>query len=231
VSRSGLALDGLTSFSTVDYPGRLAAVLFTQGCPLRCRYCHNPHLRRRTAAPALDWTATVAWLRRRQGLLDAVVFRGGDPTIQTGLADAVAEVRDLGFAVGLHTAGTHPQRLAQVLPLLDWVGLDVKAPFDRYAGITGSAGSGARARRAMEFVLASGTNYELRTTVHSALLDAEDLLAIARDLQAHGVRRWVLQSFRPIGCRDAGLLAQAAPGWLDSLQPSLARLVHDIVIR
>ncbi len=230
-SGHALTLGGLAPFSTVDFPGRLAAVLFTQGCPLRCRYCHNPHLRRRTAAPARDWPTTLAWLKRRTGLLDAVVFSGGEPTVQPGLADALAEVRALGFATGLHSAGTHPRRLGQVLKLLDWVGLDVKAPFDRYAAVTGSPRSGAQVRRALDAVLASGISYELRTTVHAALLDAADLVAIAEDLQARWVRRWVLQVFRPTGCVDTALLAPTAPGWLDAVLPSLRSLVPNIVVR
>jgi len=226
-----LTLGGLAPFSTVDFPGRLAAVLFTQGCPLRCRYCHNPHLRRHTAPATRDWPTTLAWLRRRVGLLDAVVFSGGEPTAQPGLADALAEVRNLGFATGLHTAGTHPRCLPQVLKLLDWVGLDVKAPFDRYATVTGSPRSGTQARRALDAVLASGISYELRTTVHAALLGAADLAAIAEDLRARWVRRWVLQAFRPTGCVDATLLAPPEPGWLDAVLPSLRSLVPGIVVR
>ena len=229
--QNALTLGGLVPFSTVDFPGRLAAVLFTQGCPLRCRYCHNPHLRHRTAPPAHDWASTVAWLKRRAGLLDAVVFSGGEPTAQPGLADALAEVRDLGFATGLHTAGTHPRRLAQVLKLLDWVGLDVKAPFDRYAAVTGSPRSGTQARRALDAVLASSISYELRTTVHAGLLTAADLVAIAEDLQARWVRRWVLQVFRPTGCVDAALLTPTGPGWLDAVLPSLRALIPDITVR
>jgi pyruvate formate lyase activating enzyme len=229
--QNALTLGGLVPFSTVDFPGRLAAVLFTQGCPLRCRYCHNPHLRRRTSGLTRDWPATLAWLRRRTGLLDAVVFSGGEPTVQPGLADALAEVRDLGFATGLHSAGTHPRRLAQVLKLRDWVALDVKAPFDRYAVVTGSPRSGAQARRALDAVLASGISYELRTTVHAALLGAADLLAITEDLQARWVRRWVLQAFRPTGCVDPALLTPTRPGWLDAVLPSLRALVPDIVVR
>jgi len=230
-SPPGFALGGLNPFSTVDFPGRLAAVLFAQGCPLACRYCHNTHLQDRLAAPSRDWRDVLAWLRRRQGLLDGVVFSGGEPTIRPGLLDAVGEVRDLGFAIGLHSAGTHPQFLAQVLPLLDWVGLDVKAPFDRYAVVTGSAASGARARRALDAVLASGKDYEVRTTVHPALLCVEDLLEIAGDLRARGVRRWVLQAFRPTGCQDPALLAQPGAAAFDVLLPALSRLVPHIEVR
>jgi pyruvate formate lyase activating enzyme len=231
VSRDGVEFGGLVPFSTVDFPGRLAAVLFTRGCPLRCRYCHNPHLRRRADTQALDWASTIAWLGRRKGLLDAVVFSGGEPTIQAGLADALTEVRGLGFATGLHTAGTVPGRLARVLPLLDWVGLDVKAPFARYAAVTGSTGAGARAYRSLEAVLASGIDYELRTTMHPALLGSEDLIAIARDLRARGVRDWVLQPFRPAGCVDEALVARTEPYALDTLLPTLRRLVPGIVVR
>lgn len=231
MTADSLAVAGLVPFSTVDFPGRLAAVLFTQGCPLRCRYCHNPHLRRRMAAPAHEWPAIVAWLGRRINLLDAVVFSGGEPTIQTGLPDALAQVREMGFAAGLHSAGVLPQRLSRVLPLLNWMALDIKAPFARYAALTGSPGSGGRARRALEAVLASGIGYELRTTVHPALLAEEDLTAIAEILRAYGVRNWVLQKFRPEGCDDTDLRAQTAPYSLDRLLPELRLLVPGIVVR
>jgi anaerobic ribonucleoside-triphosphate reductase activating protein len=231
VSRDGIRSAGLVPFSTIDFPGRLAAVLFTQGCPLRCRYCHNPHLRRRDEASGLDWDSTLAWLRRRKGLLDAVVFSGGEPTIHPALADALSDVRDLGFATGLHTAGMAPERLARVLPLLDWVGLDVKAPFARYAEITGSGSSGARARRALDAVLASGIGHELRTTMHPALLGPEDLIDIAKDLRARGLHDWVLQTFRPAGCIDEVLMARCEPYALDSLLSALRQLVPGVVVR
>jgi pyruvate formate lyase activating enzyme len=227
---SSLALAGLVRFSTVDFPGRLAAVLFTAGCPLRCRYCHNPHLRR-LSVPRLDWAATVAWLRRRMGLLDGVVFSGGEPTVQPGLPAALAEVRALGFATGLHTAGVAPDRLRQMLPLLDWVGLDVKAPFDRYGAVTGRPGAGARARRALDAVLDSGVGYEIRTTVHADLLSPDDLLGIAAELRARGVGAWVLQEFRPEGCADAALVTRSAPLADDGLLAVLARLVPRVEVR
>jgi anaerobic ribonucleoside-triphosphate reductase activating protein len=231
VNHKSLKLSGLVPFSTVDYPGHLCAVLFTQGCPLRCRYCHNPHLRPRTAQAAQFWPAMKSWLGRRVGLLDAVVFSGGEPTAQTELPEALADTREMGFATGLHTSGVLPQRLERVLPLLDWIGLDIKAPFTRYAAITGNPGSGARARRALEAVLARGINYELRTTVHAALLDDRDLMDIARTLEDYGVRRWVLQKFRPQGCDDAYLTTSNGSSRLETLLPSLQLRVPNITVR
>ncbi len=230
-ARAGLALGGMVPFSPGDFPGRLAAVLFAQGCPLRCRYCHNPHLRPSIAANVLSWDAVTAWLMRRRGLLDAVVISGGEPTLQSGLGAALTEIRDLGFATGLHSAGVNPKRLASVLPLLDWVGLDIKAPFDRYDAITGSATSGRHARDALSAVVASGKPYEIRTTIHAHMLGPGDLQTMAGELQRSGVREWVLQLFRPTGCAEAGLQADSYPHWLASLLPALRPLVPVIAIR
>ncbi len=229
--RRGLALGGLSSFSTVDFPGRLAAVLFTQGCPLACRYCHNPHLRPRRAAVERDWAGTLAWLARRRGLLDGVVVSGGEPTVQYGLAEALAQIRALGFATGLHTAGVNAHVLAQTLPLLDWVGFDVKAPFAGYEAVVGHPGSGAAARRALTVLLASGVDYEVRTTIHPALLGRAELITLARDLRGMGVRRWVLQAFRQEGCQDASLLAQPRMISFQTLLPELEEFVPSIVVR
>ena len=200
-----LKVGGVTPFSATDYPGKLAAVVFVQGCPWRCGYCHNPHLQARTGPRPLPWSAVLALLKRRVGLIDAVVFSGGEPTMDPGLADAMRAVRALGFGVGLHSAGMYPRRLAQVLPLVDWVGLDVKAPWQNYDAITGIADSARQARAGADLVLASGVAHEFRTTVHPALHSESDILALAHALQAMGARDYVLQVFRATGCGDARL--------------------------
>ncbi|MGC8468439.1 MAG: anaerobic ribonucleoside-triphosphate reductase activating protein [Acetobacteraceae bacterium] len=226
-----LPIGGFVPFSTADFPGRLAAVVFTAGCPLACRYCHNPHLRgprpgpdAEQPEPGLTWESVLARLATRRGVLDGVVFSGGEPTIHRALPAALAAVRTLGFATGLHTSGCAPESLARALPLLDWVGLDVKAAFTDYARITGRAGAGARARRSLDLVLASGVAYELRTTIHPALLGPADLDALAADLAPRGVRKVVLQPFRPAGCADAGLAATAPAASHRALPPA----AHDI---
>jgi anaerobic ribonucleoside-triphosphate reductase activating protein len=158
----------------------------------------------------------LAFLERRCGLLDAVVFSGGEPTLQPALPDAMRAVKTLGFKVALHTAGIHPPCLAQVLPLLDWVGMDVMAEFHRYAALTGVPGSGERARRSMELILASGVAHEFRTTVHPALLPAPALERVAALLAARGARHYVLQEFRSEGCASGSSLQDCEPGYLGS---------------
>jgi len=165
-----LNVGGFTPFTATDYPGLLAGVVFVQGCAWRCGYCHNPHLQARPRHSPLDWREVLDVLERRRGLLDAVVFSGGEPTTDLALPEAMRAVRALGFKVGLHTACLYPDRLRAVLPLVDWVGFDVKAPFDRYEEVTGVPGSGVPARAAVAAIVASGIASECRTTVHPALL-------------------------------------------------------------
>lgn len=208
-----LKVGGVTPFSATDYPGKLAAVVFVQGCPWRCGYCHNPHLQPRPARSPVRWNDVLALLQRRVGLIDAVVFSGGEPTMDPALLDAMRAVRALGFGVGLHSAGMYPRRLAEVLPLVDWVGLDVKASWQGYDAITGIADSARQARVGAELVLASGIAYECRTTVHPTLHTEADILALAQALHAMGVRHYVLQVFRATGCGDVRLTTVSTLGY------------------
>jgi pyruvate formate lyase activating enzyme len=200
-----LRVGGLTALSTADWPGQLAAVVFCQGCPWRCGYCHNPHLLPARGAREVAWTDVLAFLGKRKGLLDAVVFSGGEPLAQAALVDALRDIRAMGFRVALHTAGAYPARLAEVLPLLDWVGFDIKAPVDRYAAITGAPGSGENALAAARMLIRSGVPHEFRTTVHSRWHDPAALEHIADRLASLGARRYVLQEFRETGCADVTL--------------------------
>jgi len=191
-----LRIGGFSPLSSCDWPGELVATVFCRGCSWRCAYCHNQALQCATAPSAMAWPAVSALLQKRAGLLDGVVFSGGEPLLQCGLEAAVEEVRALGFKAGLHTGGAVPERFAGILPLLDWVGFDFKAPFADYAGVTGVTGSGDEARDCLHRLLASGTAYEIRTTVHPQLLDGATLLQMAQSLMALGIRRWVLQPYR-----------------------------------
>lgn len=166
---------GFLPFTTVDFPGRLAAVVFLQGCPWRCAYCHNSHLRNRRSPASTSWQEVLRFLKRRRGLLEGVVFSGGEPTLQKGLPQAMLEVRDLGFVLGLHTSGMFPSRLLPILPMLEWVGLDMKAPPDeRYDRVTGRKGSAALFLQSFEHILHAGVRLELRTTVDGVSVTQAD---------------------------------------------------------
>ena len=158
-----LRVGGLTPLSASDYPHKLAAVVFCQGCAWRCTYCHNKHLLKKKGSSQIPWKDIVSFLRKRCGLLDAVVFSGGEPTLQAPLASAMREVKALGYLVGLHTAGIVPQRLEEVLPLVDWVSMDLKASWDGHSRVTGVAGSARRAQQSMRLIQASGVACEFHT--------------------------------------------------------------------
>ena len=184
--------------SAIDFPGRLAAVVWTVGCNLRCPFCYNgelvlPELAR--GLPRLDPREVLAGLATRKGFLDGLVITGGEPTLQPGLLEFAREVRSLGLAVKLDTNGTRPQVLAELLDrgVVDYVALDVKAPFPRYPEFTGVPEDVTPAvRESIGLLRESGVEYELRTTCAPGL-SPHDLHRIAQALQ--GTARFVLQPF------------------------------------
>lgn len=202
---SALRIGGLQPMTTLDYPDHLACVVFCQGCAWRCRYCHNPELIPRNPHPGVSWHHVLEFLERRQGLLQAVVFSGGEATLQPALPAAMRAVRELGFKVGLHTAGLRPGALSRVLPYCDWVGMDIKALEEDCQLITGVRGSGRANWESLEMLLGHGVEYECRTTVHWGLFDGQQVMRLGERLAGVGVKRFVVQLARGGRVLDAGL--------------------------
>lgn len=200
-----LDVGAFTPLSATEWPGQQAAVVYVQGCPWRCHYCHNPSLQSRSDRNPHAWERVWETLTHRQGHLDAVVFSGGEPTLDVGLPRAMMQVKELGFRVGLQTAGLYPSRLAACLPLVDWVALDIKTAFETYKSVTSVPASGEPAKACLDLVLHSGKDHELRTTWHPDLLTESILTHLARMLKAMGARHWVLQSYRATPGTEAGL--------------------------
>lgn len=203
-----IEIGGIASFTTIDYPGKHSAVFFCQGCPWRCGYCHNPHLQS-FGKGGIDWRSVLEFLEKRKGLLDAIVFSGGEPSLQPKIHEAMQTVRSMGFLVGLHTAGIFPGALKKVLPYCDWVGMDIKAPFDEYDRITKKGRSGEKAKECARLVIESGADYEFRTTLHPNLLSPRDVDRLTLEISQMGAKRFALQKFRPEGCSDKILNSSA----------------------
>lgn len=215
-----IRVGGLTPLTTIDYPGELSAVIFCQGCPWRCGYCQNSQLLSSKATGLIEWSSVMAFLNKRVGLLDAVVFSGGEPTLQRGIADAIRQVKSLGFKVGLHTAGCYPDRLKKILPLVDWVGLDIKELAENYSAITQVKTSGEQAWQSLDILQSAGVDYEVRTTRMPGTAD-DSILAMASQLADRGVRRYALQQCQTGRCLDPDLR---------DLQPDLpgTQLTHQL---
>lgn len=210
-------IGGFQPFSLCDWPGRIAATVFAQGCALRCGYCHNPHLIDRDG-PVLDGGRVLTALHARMGLIDGVVFSGGEPCLQPGLDAAMATVQALGFEVGLHSAGTHPHALRAALPRVSWLGLDIKAPTQHLRAITG-ARCERRVAESLAIALASGVELEIRTTWSPALFAAEELFDLAQALKAQGVTKFVLQRLR-----EHSPSTDSTLHWVNAVSPPAALL-------
>lgn len=211
---ASLQIAGLVPLSTVDWPGRLVATVFCQGCPWRCAYCHNTAILDPRTPGQVPWERVEELLHRRHGLLDAVVLSGGEATMQHAVVPAAARIRELGFAVGLHTGGAFPERLRTLLGrgLLDWVGFDIKASIPGYGAAVGRAQAGLRAEWSLRMLLAAGVDHELRMTLAPALIP--EVPAVLEMLAAAGASSLVLQRARPEGT-PAAFVAQlaATPDW------------------
>ena len=228
---ASLRIGGLLPMTTLDYPDHLACVLFCQGCAWRCRYCHNPELIRARMPTDISWQQVLDFLHKRQGLLEAVVFSGGEATLQKALPGAMATVRALGFKVGLHSAGIKPSALRRVLPWCDWVGFDVKALEEEVALITGVKGSGQANWHSLEMLLESAVAYECRTTVHWQLFDCQRLQRLAERLAGMGVAHFVVQLARDQRLLDPTLGASLAPPEAAQLWPYLQQLFPRFELR
>ncbi|SFT35534.1 anaerobic ribonucleoside-triphosphate reductase activating protein [Halomonas saccharevitans] len=207
-----LPVAGLTRLTTLDFPERLAGVIFLQGCPLACGYCHNPQMLTPRRGEAAEWARVRDFLERRRGLLEGMVFSGGEPVMHRDLPAAVREVRALGFAVGLHTAGAYPDRLATLLPTLNWVGLDVKGQASRVETIVGRPGIAPRLAQSLDVMLQGGVDFECRTTLHGRDFTLADIERLALTLAARGVRHYALQLARHDQCLDPRYAAPVPGG-------------------
>ena len=210
-----LKVGGFTPLTTIDYPDELAAVVFCQGCPWRCRYCQNSGLLKHSSSTGFYWPDILNKLKLRVGLIDAVVFSGGEPTLQSGLQNAINDVKALGFKAGLHTAGCYPERLLKLLPQLDWVGLDIKALAEDYPRITGVPDSGNKAWESLDILLSSNTDFEVRVTVHDNLLSEENLGRLLKMLAKKSIPKLSLQQCRAENMLDNSC-GHPSTGWQNS---------------
>ncbi|MBO5833921.1 MAG: anaerobic ribonucleoside-triphosphate reductase activating protein [Alphaproteobacteria bacterium] len=192
-----IQIGGLVSFTTIDYPGKLAAVLFLTGCPLRCAYCSNPHL----LSPRdgeYDPARVFEWLQSRVGKLEAVVFSGGEALMQSDAAiDYMRRVRELGFKIGLHTNGFYPETLKRAIDTIDWVGLDFKATREKYPDLTGQHIAYDNMIRSLDVWLESGKDFEVRVTCDPRYITKSDLLEISQLLSGRGVKNLAIQKYVP----------------------------------
>lgn len=192
-----LQIGGLVSFTTIDYPGKLAAVLFLKGCPLNCAYCSNSHLIH-VAEGEYDPEKVFDWIKSRVGKLEGIVFSGGEALMQSDATiEYMKRVKDLGFAIGLHTNGFYPELLKKVSDIVDWVGLDFKALREKYKDLTGIEIAYDRMLESLKYWVSTGRGLEVRTTCDPRFVSKQDLLKIAEIASDNGVKHFAIQKYTP----------------------------------
>lgn len=189
-----MLIGGFQKTSLIDYPKKIAAIVFTHGCNFRCHYCHNPELV--TGAEKIaDENAILDFLNTRKGKLDGIVVTGGEPCLQKDLPDFLEKLKDKGFDVKLDTNGSRFDMLENVVlkGLVDYIAMDIKAPLTKYKKIIDTDIDIAEIENSIELIMSCGIDYEFRTTVTEALLTVEDFEEIGAAVE--GAKKYFLQNF------------------------------------
>lgn len=221
-------LAGIQKLTLLDYPGKVACTVFTAGCDLRCPFCHNASL----ALPererdSMELGDLLAFLKKRQGILDGVAVTGGEPLMHAGIADVLSEIKALGYSVKLDTNGTFPKRLRGIVEagLADRVAMDIKAAPENYGKLVGIADFNLESvRESAQYLMGCGVDYEFRTTAVKGLHTRADFEGIAQWIA--GAKEYYIQEFKDSGDLIAG---QGLDGFTEAEMHALADIVRPLV--
>jgi len=229
-----MKIGGLQKFSLIDYPEKICAIIFTQGCNFRCPYCHNPEL----ADPDLyeeciPEEEIFAFLEKRKEKLDAVSITGGEPILQPDLIDFIQKIKAMGYFVKIDTNGSHPEVLKTLIEdkLIDYVAMDVKAPLEKYQKITRSKTNPDLIKQSIKLIKNSRIPYEFRTTVVKSQLKENDLLSIAGLVK--NARLYVLQKFTPTKTMDPEFMDKKtySDEEFDQFKKKIEKYIRSVIMR
>lgn len=229
-----MKIGGLQKVSLMDYPGKIGAIVFTQGCNFRCPYCHNPELvdpgRYQECLPEEEF---FSFLEKRRGKIEAITVTGGEPTIQNDLPPFIERIKAMGYLIKLDTNGSHPEVLEELIrhELLDYIAMDIKAPYAKYAAITRTPIKEETISRSIGIIMAAGIPSEFRTTVVKSQLDEADLLAIG-DLIVNA-RLYALQRYVPAKPLEGKFIDEVSytPEELHAITIRLGEKMDRVIIR
>ncbi|MDD5072112.1 MAG: anaerobic ribonucleoside-triphosphate reductase activating protein [Patescibacteria group bacterium] len=206
-----MMIGGLQKFSLLDYPGKIAAIIFTQGCNFRCHFCYNPMLVRPDRAGKLKNSLLekqqedhslikeddlFVFLDKRKNKLEAIVITGGEPTLHKDLPEFIEKIKKMGYLVKLDTNGTNPEMLNELIRggLINYIAMDIKAPRDKYKKVVGVPVDFKKIEKSVKIIKEGGLPHEFRTTAVPGLLNREDIVKIGEIIR--GGQNWFLQKFK-----------------------------------
>jgi len=192
-----MQIAGLQKTTLIDYPGKVAATIFTRGCSFACPFCHNPELvLANHFNPLLDEEEVLDFLKKRIGKLEAVCITGGEPTLQNDLIDFIKKIKGLGYLVKLDTNGSNNEKLGTLIDqkLIDYIAMDVKGPLEKYDILTNSKVDTEEIRESIKLIINSGIDYEFRTTFVKPLHSEEDFEKIGKLIV--NAKKYFIQNFK-----------------------------------
>jgi pyruvate formate lyase activating enzyme len=224
-----MKFSGLQKISLIDYPGKVASVLFTPGCNLRCPFCHNWRIVVDPKPPFLQEATALEILDSRKKYVDAVVVTGGEPTMHKELPKFLAKLQSRGFFVKLDTNGFYPDVLEECLASVDYVAMDVKTCIEKYGALGARDTSGLL--RSVAMLKTGKVAYEFRTTVVPDLVTSEDVKRIG-DL-VRGAKTHAFQQFVPRDLLDKKyeLLSPYSPDKIGEFAEDMKRYAENVVTR
>lgn len=233
-----MKIKGFETLTLLDYPGRIAATVFTGGCNFRCPFCHNASLVDvKQTGETIDPRQVLSHLEKRKGKLTGLCITGGEPLMQSGLMEFIQSVKALGYAIKLDTNGSMPSALSPLLKggWVDYVAMDIKNCKGKYAltaGLNGKDGGEellGKILESIELIKSSGIPYEFRTTIVRELHTLEDVIEIGEWLA--GEESYFLQTFEDSGdVLSQGMTARGKEE-MQALCEALKRFVPKAALR
>lgn len=194
-----MKIGGLQKLTLIDYPGKIAATVFTIGCNFFCPFCHNPELvdpEKIKKQPTIPENFFFDFLESRKDILEGVCITGGEPVLQQDLPEFIKKIKNLGFSVKLDTNGGSPEIIENLIKekLVDYFAMDIKGPLEKYQKMTRREIDLGKIRKSVELIK-NFPDYEFRTTILPYFHKKEDIINIADWLK--GSKKYFLQQFRP----------------------------------
>lgn len=226
-------INGFQKLTILDYPGKVACIVFTPGCNFRCPFCHNAalvtHIDKDTY---IDKEEVLSYLKKRQGILDGVVITGGEPLLQDGIEEFIGKIKDLGYAIKLDTNGSFPEKLISLVEkgLVDYVAMDIKNSKAKYMATIGVNNIDmASIEKSVDFLLQNKVDYEFRTTIVDGFHTVDDIQDIV--VWIKGAHKYFLQNFVDSGDLIETGLSPVSVDMLKEMKKKATEFVPCVEIR
>ena len=228
-----MLINGFQKLTVLDYPGKVACIVFTPGCNFRCPFCHNAglvtHIDKDTY---IDEEEVLSYLKKRQGILDGVVITGGEPLLQDGIEEFIGKIKDLGYAIKLDTNGSFPEKLISLVEkgLVDYVAMDIKNSKAKYMATIGVNNIDmASIEKSVDFLLQNKVDYEFRTTIVDGFHTVDDIQDIV--VWIKGAHKYFLQNFVDSGDLIEAGLSPVSVDMLKEMKKKATEFVPCVEIR